>query len=186
MRQITPDFLELQTSQTIKIKVPDAVKVYVDQYLKTNIINFGERSGTYEQQKRGFISETMTHYYIFGVYKRLIGGFDGGIDFVYKGLNIDVKTSSRLGYIQKNYTALYIARQLKYVTDLVIFNNYNTTEDVLEICGWIFTKDIKNYGRPLPKNTKMQLNGNKSFFSKYENYEINYKDLNSIEILEQL
>lgn len=179
-------FLELDTTNTVKLEVPKSVELYVEDFLKDHLLRYAKKNGTYDQQKKGFISELVTHHYLLGKYKKLQTNFDDGIDLVYKGFNIDVKTSTRLSFIRPNYSALYMARAMAYKTDIVIFNNYNTTEDIVEICGWIFSKDIERYARRIEENSVRKLDGNKTMISKFDNYDLNYSLLNSIEILENL
>lgn len=180
------NFLELDVANTVKIEVPKWVDDYVNEYLQDNLLKYAKKNGTFDQQKKGFISELLTHHYLLGTHKKLQNFFDDGIDFVYKGFNVDVKTGTRLTFIKPNYSALYMVKAMAYKTDIVIFNNYNTTEDIVEICGWIFSKDIERYARRIEENSVRKLDGNKTMISKFENFDINYTLLNSIEILENL
>ena len=78
-----------------KIIIPNKLKTEVWEYLnENNIGNRFEFNGNKEQQFVGLVGEIIIKR-LFGLDHEFKNGFDGGFDFVYKGLKIDVKTMGR-------------------------------------------------------------------------------------------
>lgn len=72
---------------------------------------------------------------------------DNGIDIIYKGIKIDIKTNSYNNKPKNNFIANIFAAQKNYETDVYIFSVLHKFNRTLTITGWIdksefFTKAI--------------------------------------------
>ena len=136
-------FCDRKPTQTdmFSVKVKPEIIWHCQEQIKK--YNFGQRSvanGTPDQQLTGIIGQSVIMD-LFGL--GLIDGstgFDGGVDIVYEGVSVDVKTMGRTTDVRENYVNNFIALQKDFDTDVYIFCSYNKTKNELTVCGWI-TKD---------------------------------------------
>tara|TARA_Y100000310_G_C20124929_1_gene553192 strand:- start:25 stop:549 length:525 start_codon:yes stop_codon:yes gene_type:complete len=118
-------------------------KLRIWNYLKTNsIAKRGRFDGNKENQLLGLIAEFEIHNLLLGHYPEFKSGFDNGVDIIYKGKSIDVKCMGRNVYVKMDYVNNFLECQLKYNCDVLIFASINKEENCLQICGWIYKKDI--------------------------------------------
>ncbi len=118
------------------------VKESIIQHCKDQIAhyNFGQRcvaNGTPEQQLTGIIGQCVIMD-LFGL--DLIdgsSGFDDGVDILFKGKRIDVKTMGRTTDVRPDYVNNFMALQVSFNTDLYIFCSFNKKNDELTVCGWL-------------------------------------------------
>lgn len=166
----------------MKINVPDNLINSINEFLNTN--NIGNRSfgnGNKRNQLVGLIGEFTTYKYFFNFYPNFKIGFDGGIDFIYKDKKIDVKTMERKGFVKPNYVNNFYHCQKDYDSDTLIFCNYNNIQNVIEICGWIPKSELDTKAIYYPKDTIRTRFDGSEFKLNQSIYEIEMKDLNSIE-----
>lgn len=89
-----------------------------------NNFNFGRRGyadGTKAQQLTGIIGQSvLMELFDIGLIDGSLG-FDYGVDIIYNGKIIDVKTMGRTTNVRNYYVNNFLAIQLKYNTDIYIF-----------------------------------------------------------------
>lgn len=173
--------------QSEKIAVQLNVLAEIERYLSThNLGNRGVEDGDRRKQLVGLLGEIL-------VIERLIGstvnledrqdGFDGGFDLMYKGYRIDVKTMERKSFVRPEFVNNFYIMQEAYDSDIIVFCSYHATENILEICGWIFKKDLTRLGIFYKSGTERRRTDGSSFLFRQDNYEIKNKDLKHIRTL---
>lgn len=129
----------------IKIEVEqdiiDKAERYVERY------NIGQRShsnGTKFQQRNGLIGQTYFKHHFTGEHFDFDSpaSFDGGVDLVMKGYKIDVKTISRRSYATPDSLCDFQIEQMEFDCDIIAFVNFNYDQNVVELVGWCWKKDI--------------------------------------------
>ena len=170
-----------------KVKVNQDIIEYcknqVDKY------NFGKRSsanGNKEQQLTGIIGQSVVMN-LFGL-GNVNGedGFDDGVDILYNNKKIDVKTMGRQTDVKQNYTNNFLKLQDHYSTEIYIFCSYHKTKEELTICGWIDKTDFINKRRYYPKGTERKRFDGTTFETFADLYEIDNKDLNQVNNIDEL
>ena len=170
-----------------KVKVNQDIIEYcknqVDKY------NFGKRSsanGNKEQQLTGIIGQSVVMN-LFGL-GNVNGedGFDDGVDILYNNKKIDVKTMGRKSDVKQNYTNNFLKLQDHYSTEIYIFCSYHKTKEELTICGWIDKTDFINRRRYYPKGTERKRFDGTTFETFADLYEIDNKDLNQVNNIDEL
>ena len=170
-----------------KVKVNQDIIEYcknqVDKY------NFGKRSsanGNKEQQLTGIIGQSVVMN-LFGL-GNVNGedGFDDGVDILYNNKKIDVKTMGRKSDVKQNYTNNFLKLQDHYSTEIYIFCSYHKTKEELTICGWIDNTDFINRRRYYPKGTERKRFDGTTFETFADLYEIDNKDLNQVNNIDEL
>ena len=170
-----------------KVKVNQDIIEYcknqVDKY------NFGKRSsanGNKEQQLTGIIGQSVVMN-LFGL-GNVNGedGFDDGVDILYNNKKIDVKTMGRKSDVKQNYTNNFLKLQDHYSTEIYIFCSYHKTKEELTICGWIDKTDFINKRRYYPKGTERKRFDGTTFETFADLYEIDNKDLNQVNNIDEL
>ena len=170
-----------------KVKVNQDIIEYcknqVDKY------NFGKRSsanGNKEQQLTGIIGQSVVMN-LFGL-GNVNGedGFDDGVDILYNNKKIDVKTMGRKSDVKQNYTNNFLKLQDHYSTEIYIFCSYHKTKEELTICGWIEKQDFINKRRYYPKGTERKRFDGTTFETFADLYEIDNKDLNQVNNIDEL
>mgnify|MGYP003150306556 FL=1 len=169
------------------------VKVNQDiiQYCKNQVdkYNFGKRSsanGNKEQQLTGIIGQSVVMN-LFGL-GNVNGedGFDDGVDILYNNKKIDVKTMGRKSDVKQNYTNNFLKLQDHYSTEIYIFCSYHKIKEELTICGWIEKQDFINKRRYYPKGTERKRFDGTTFETFADLYEIDNKDLNQVNNIDEL
>ena len=154
------------------------------EYLKNhNLANRGKYDGDKEKQFLGLVAETETHNLLKGYYLDLDeqeNKFDGGVDINYRGATIDVKAMGRNFYTQPEYANNFLACQLKYKCDMIIFASVNKKTNYIEFCGWIWKKELETRGK-LYKKGDVRKRGNNDTMPLYTDmYEVQNEDLRDI------
>ncbi|WP_242929024.1 hypothetical protein [Pontibacter vulgaris] len=162
----------------------------IETYLKShNLGNRGVEDGSKRKQLVGLIGELLTQELLHGRITDLnekLDGFDGGYDILYKGYKIDVKTMERKSYVRPNYVNNFYILQEEHDADIIVFCSYHSTDNVLEVCGWIPKNELSKRGIFYAAGTK-RLRTDGSFFNfRQDNYEVENKDLYSIETLTKI
>ncbi len=102
--------------------------------------NFGKRGiadGTPEQQLTGIVGQTVVLDLFNLPWVDGSSGFDEGVDLVYHGLSIDVKTMGRTTDVRPYYVNNFIGLQKDYLVDAYIFASLNKKTNELTIVGWL-------------------------------------------------
>jgi hypothetical protein len=169
------------------VPVPEATIKYVDGLLAK--YNFGKRSvanGNFEQQWAGMIGQTIIQEMMGCGKPTGEGGFDGGIDFVYRGLTVDVKTALRNTESRWNFPNNFMACQLAYKTDIVLFTAFNRKVSLLTVLGWIWKKEIEKKGEFHKKGDVRNRDDGTALIMPVDTYEIHMEHLHQVDSVEDL
>jgi hypothetical protein len=149
--------------------------------------NYGRRGiadGTCEQQIIGLIGQTVVHD-LFGVPRpRNRGRADGGVDFVFQGLAVDVKTMGRNVPPRPDYANNFQALQEQFPTDVFIFCSLNKKTLVLTICGWTNKSELLETATLHPAGTRQVRTDGTAFRVRADLYEISNRDLYEADTLD--
>ncbi len=171
----------------IVIKVKDELELYCNSQLEK--YNFGKRytaNGNKEQQLTGLIGQSIVMQ-LFGFgYIDGSTGFDEGIDLIYNNKSIDVKTMGRNTDVKFSYTNNFLKLQDYFKTEVYIFCSYNKLKKEITICGWIDKDNFKAKRKFYPKGTIRKRFDGTEFTTFADLYEIDNKDLNSSDCIEEL
>ena len=165
------------------IKIDDGLKRRVWSFLKYN--NVGNRSranGNKTEQYVGLLGECVVKNH-FGADSSLTNGFDGGFDFEYNGMKIDIKTMGRTVNPKPYYVNNFISYQSNFDCDAYIFCSINKKTSELTICGWITKDDLLNKACLFNEGATRQRSDGSTFDMKAPTYEIKNSMLNSIETI---
>jgi len=170
-----------------RIPVLPALISAIAEYLKDhNLGNRGVEDGGRRKQLVGLIGELTVHHYLFGVYPDLAkrnDGFDGGYDMVYNGEKIDVKTMERKTYVRPDYVNNFYWMQESYDAGIIVFCSYHNVANVVEICGWLPKSELSQRGCYYAAGTTRIRRDGTSFIFRQNNYEIENRRLDDIELL---
>jgi hypothetical protein len=162
-----------------KFEVSAELKTKCWQHLKKN--NMGQRGnadGDSEQQLTGLIAEVLVYESLLGKPYQFKTTFDGGLDFIYEGSKIDVKTMGRSVCSKPEYINNLFASQLNYEADTLVFCSLNKTDLVLEVCGWITKEEFLRKAKFYTAGQIRKRGDGTEFPIKAHNYEIANSDLN--------
>ena len=96
---------------------------------------------------------------------------DGGTDFVFAGLNIDIKTMGRNCPPKLNYINNFVASQSRLNADVYLFTSFNKKDFTLTICGYLPKQHL--YLHPVYKKGDIRTRSdNTTFAMKADTYEI--------------
>ena len=170
-----------------KIKVKDSIIKHCEEQIKK--YNFGKRGyadGTPKQQLVGIIGQTVV-LDLFGL-PWIDGGkgFDGGVDLVYRGITLDVKTMGRTTDVRPYYVNNFIGLQKKYIVDAYIFVSFNKKTKELTIVGWLPKKLLEEKADFFPKGSFRTRSDGSKFRTFTDLYEIKNSDLFDINSIEDL
>lgn len=151
--------------------------------------NFGQRcvaNGTPDQQLTGIIGQSVIMD-LFGL--GLIDGstgFDGGVDIVYEGIKMDVKTMGRTTDVREGYVNNFIALQSNFDTDVYVFCSYNKMKNELTVCGLTTKADFLKKAQFFPKGSTRTRSDGTTFKTFADLYEIANKDLVNVDSFDEL
>jgi hypothetical protein len=149
----------------------------VDKY------NFGKRGyadGNKLEQLTGIIGQNtlMALFKVGSVDGEL--GFDGGYDFIYNNLKIDVKTMGRTVEPKSRYVNNFIAVQTKFSPDAYIFCSYNKKTTYLTVCGWVTKKQFLDRAEWFKAGSTRTRDDKTTITLKADLYEIKNINLNKV------
>ena len=163
-----------------KLHVSPLLKQMVWDFLnENNIGNRKEANGNKEEQFVGLIGEIMIKE-VFNVQHEWSVGFDGGFDFEYKGLKIDVKTMGRNVDIKDFYVNNFIGFQKNFDCDIYIFCSLNKKTNELTICGYETKIELLKKATLYKKGDVRTRSNGTTFEMKADTYEIKNSDLLNI------
>jgi len=161
-------------------KINIDIKRKIWNYLQDNsIANRGHFDGSKENQLLGLIAEFEIHNILLGFYPEFKEGFDNGVDIIYNDYTIDVKCMGRTVDCKKSYVNNFLECQLKYNTDIIIFTSINKIENNLQVCGWLWKKELIEKGTLYKKGEKRYRDDSSYFILAENTYEVLNKDLNN-------
>ena len=171
----------------LKIKVTKEIFTHCNDQLKK--YNFGQRGyadGTPAQQLVGIIGQTVI-LDLFGL-PWIDGseGFDGGVDFQYQGIKIDVKTMGRTTDVRPYYVNNFIGLQKNYNVEAYIFTSLNKRTNELTIVGWLPKTLLEQKAVFFPKGSYRTRSDGSKFKTFTDLYEINNSDLYDVSSIEEL
>lgn len=169
----------------IRINLTDKTIKEVKKYLSNNsIANRGKGDGSVRNQAVGLACELEVHNYLLGYYPILQNnGFDGGFDLILNGLKIDIKAMERKSYVKHNYVNNFFMLQENYNVDVLVFCSFHSVDRIIELCGWIYKKELKVLSKFYKAGTvRTRFNGT-SFKLREDNYEIEMRNLKQIDLL---
>ena len=157
-----------------------------DQIGKYNFARRGYADGKPEEQLTGIIGQSIVMD-LFGLgYVDGEKGFDDGVDFVYNGKKVDVKTMGRTCDVCMDFTNNLLKAQTHFDTDIYLFCSYNKRNNELTVCGWISKEDCEKHRKFFAEGTwRTRANGT-GFPSKADLYEIDMEYLNDVDSVEDL
>lgn len=152
-------------------------------------VNFGRRSfgnGTSEQQLTGIAAQCAMQK-AFGLPLVHAGNeCDGGVDFQYAGLTLDVKTMGRTTDVRPNYVNNFVAVQISLATDVLIFCSLHKVKQELTVCGWLPKHLFIQRAAFFPKGSTRARSDGTTFQTFADLYEIPNNRLNDVESLDDL
>jgi len=170
-----------------RYKINKEQKERIWKWLQTNnVANRGHFDGTKENQLLGLVGEFEVHKYLLGSYPKFKKGFDNGIDVVYKGLTIDVKTMGRNVDAKMKYVNNFLSCQLKYDCDVLIFVSINKQENTFQICGWIEKKNLHRKSIFYEKGERRYRDDGTYFELESDTYEIYNYNLIDMKYLDEI
>lgn len=151
--------------------------------------NFGRRrvaNGSRQEQLTGLVGELVVQD-LFG-YPRTDGssGPDGGMDLVFHGLTIDVKTMRRDAPARPEYVNNFSALQTRSPSRALIFCSLNWNRRVLTVCGWMLKDLFFRVADFHPKGAMRRRTNGTHFRAEADLYEIKNRDLYSPRTLQAL
>lgn len=111
---------------------------------------------------------------------RYIGG-NTYRNITYKNHTIDVKTMERKVFVRREYVNNFIALQKNFDCDVLMFLSYNSKASefgTIEICGWIYKREIDEKANFYPKGTDRKRSDGTIFELIEDLYEIPIEKLN--------
>jgi hypothetical protein len=148
------------------------------QYLvkNTNYGNRGVDDGDKHDQLIGIVAQCAIMDLMGYELPEVTHEADGGIDIVYDGIKIDIKTIACKSYPTLNYSAIIFANQKHYQTDVYIFSMVHREDKMLTITGWMDKADFF-------KKATMRKKGdviNAKLTLRSDDYELKIAELNQV------
>lgn len=174
----------------LEIEVTEEIKKYAEEQVEQ--YNFGQRGvadGTKEQQIVGIIGQTVVQDLLGLAWPEGSNGFDNGVDLILNNKKVDVKTMGRTVEMRDYFVHNFIALQLNYDVDILIFCSFNKRTNKLTICGFINKNDLHEKARFFKKGEERRRSDGSTFKLFTDLYEIPQSQLepiNSIEMLTEL
>lgn len=168
--------------------IPTKEQIDTSKFLtqKYNFGNRGTADGSQKMQEVGILGQIVLADLINSKRPKGDEGFDGGFDFILFDKKIDVKTMNRTVDMKNHYVHNFIGYQLKYDCEYYIFQSYNTTKNILSICGVIKKDDFLEKSNYYKKGDKRYRDDGTYFYSRAPLYEIKQSDLIQFNSLNEL
>jgi len=170
-----------------KVKVKNDIIAHCKEQLKK--YNFGKRGyadGTPEQQLVGIIGQTVILDLFDLAWIDGGKGFDGGIDLVYNGISIDIKTMGRTTEVRSYYVNNFIALQKKYDVEAYIFASYNKIKKEITLVGWLPKQLFEDKADFFQKGAYRTRSDGTKFKTFSDLYEIKNSDLFDVKSINDL
>ena len=150
--------------------------------------NFGNRkagaNGNKEQQYTGILGEAV----IYDLVCNKLPTYDesGLVDIHINDKKIDIKTMGRTVYMKDFYVHNFVGYQMKFENNIYLFNSIMKKDRMIEICGWMNRLDFLNKASFFDRGTVRTRSDGSTFETKAPLYEIQNKELNEINSVEDL
>lgn len=152
-------------------------------------VNYGQRGdadGDKKQQVRVMIGQCVVMDMLGFELPQITQGHDGGVDFVYDGLKVDVKTMGRQCDPKPNYVNNLIGLQSHFDVDAYVFCSINRKNITITICGWILKGEFLKLAEFTPKNEYRYREDGTKFQTKADLYELANDMLNDVNSIDDL
>lgn len=169
------------------VGVTEEVVEYAKAVLKEQ--NFGKRGeadGSPRQQLFGLVGEVLIQDLFHAPRTRATGGPDDGVDLLFHGVTIDVKTMRRDAPVRPHYVNNFSGLQIRSPSRALIFCSLNWNRRVLTVCGWMLKDLFFRVADYSPKGTRRYRADGTSFPAEADLYEIKNRDLYSPRTLQEL
>ncbi len=168
-----------------RIQIPEDVKRKCYDYLKTH--DLGQRGsfdGNKEEQFTGLVGEVMFKFHLTKqIHLPDSFGFDGGYDMIYQDKKIDVKTMGRNVLVRPSFVNNFVASQLGYEAEIIVFCSINKKVSIFEICGYLPKSLFEKKAELYQAGTKRTRDDGTTFECAADMYEVNMHDLIDINFL---
>ena len=165
--------------ERLKVKIkPEIISHCKNQIANHNFAKASKDNGNRKQQYIGIVAQSVIMDFFGLGYIDGSLGYDGGVDFTYKGKTYDVKAMTRNVDVKDHYVNNFFKVQENYDVDGYIFCSINTKKKELTVAGWIKKEDLNRIKRLKPKGTICKNGiGAKEFPLRFDMYEIDNKHL---------
>ncbi len=156
---------------------------------QVNTYDFGQRfdgNGDKRMQRTGIIGQTVFADLIGAPRPNGADGFDGGSDYVINGKKIDIKTMTRKCPVKDFYVHNFVGYQAQFEVDYYIFASFNTSNDVLSICGYVDKDTLFERAEFFPIGTMRTRSDGTQFQTRAPLYEIRQDALFQVNDLDSL
>lgn len=170
-----------------EVGVPEEVVEYAGAVLMRQ--SFGRRGkadGNPGQQLIGLVGEVLLQDLFRAPCTKATGGPDGGVDLLFHGVTIDVKTMRRDAPVRPQYVNNFSGLQAQSPSRALIFCSLNWNRRVLTVCGWTLKDLFFRVAEFSPKGTKRYRADGTHFPAEADLYEIRNCDLYSPCTLQEL
>ena len=167
------------------------VKPEIIQHCKRQLAqyNFGKRGvadGTPDQQLTGIIGQSVVLDLFSLPWVDGSSGFDEGVDMVYQGLSIDVKTMGRTTGVRPYYVNNFIGLQKDYRVDAYIFGSLNKKTNEFTLVGWLPKKELLKRASFFKKGSIRKRSDGSTFETFADLYEIENRKLFGVSSFDDL
>lgn len=171
----------------LNLKLTDEVRNYANR--QVSIKNFGVRSAGFNgnriQQYTGIVGECMLHKAL----DKDLPNYDNGSlieDLKINGKKVDVKTMARNVDMRDFYVHNFVGYQKDRENDVLLFNSINKKTGNVQICGWLPKKIFLERASFFDKGSERKRTDGTSFITKAPLYEIENKQLNQINSVDDI
>lgn len=171
----------------LNLKLNNRVRNYANQ--QVSIKNFGARSagfnGNRTQQYTGIVGECMLHEAL----DKDLPNYDNGSsieDLKINGKKVDVKTMARTVDMRDFYVHNFVGYQKDRDNDVFLFISINKTTGNVQICGWLPKEEFLKKASFFDKGSERKRTDGTSFITKAPLYEIENKQLNQINSVDDI
>ncbi|NOX86646.1 MAG: hypothetical protein GXO86_11900, partial [Chlorobi bacterium] len=161
---------------TVPVK-PEIIRHCKQQLEKYNFGKRGIADGTPEQQLTGIIGQSVVLDLFNMPWVDGKDGFDEGIDLVYHGLSIDVKTMGRTTGVRYYYVNNFIGLQKDYHVDTYIFGSLNKKTNEFTVIGWLPKNELLKRASFYEKGSVRKRSDGTTFETFADLYEIENRKL---------
>ena len=169
------------------LKLTDEVRDYANR--QVSIKNFGVRSAGFNgnriRQYTGIVGECMVHLAMGEDMPR----YDSGSlieDLKINNKKVDVKTMARNVDMRDFYVHNFVGYQKDRDNDVFLFISINKTTGNVQICGWLDKKKFLEQASFFDKGSVRTRTDGSTFVTRAPLYEIENKNLNQINTIEDI
>jgi len=146
---------------------------------ESNMANRGRFDGDKEKQYTGMLGEVCFADGMGQPRPRPGNGPDNGIDFIIKGIKIDIKTMGRTSYPTLKFVNNLVMEQTAYQTDLYVFASIHKKTGKITFCGCLPKDDLQKSWIHTRGKVRTRADGTE-FALHIDTYEIQNRELGSV------